>query len=110
MAEYLIVLVVAALVTWLLTPKVRRVAIRLGAVVSPDPRRVHERPTPTLGGAAMYGGVPAALATPPVLPHFPPVFRGTSGPLGLLIRGTTNFAPGALEGIRELVTPGTLGR
>ena len=51
MAEYLIVLVVAALVTWLLTPAVRRVAIRLGAVVSPDARRVHERPTPTLGGA-----------------------------------------------------------
>ena len=50
MAEYLIVLLVAALVTWLLTPVVRRMAIRLGAVVSPDARRVHERPTPTLGG------------------------------------------------------------
>ena len=31
MAEYLIVLVVAALVTWFLTPLVRRMAIRLGA-------------------------------------------------------------------------------
>ena len=62
MAEYLIVLAVAAVVTWLLTPTVRRVAIRLGAVVSPDNRRVHERPTPTLGGAAMYGGFLAAMA------------------------------------------------
>ena len=67
MVEYLIVLVVAALVTWLLTPAVRRVAIRLGAVVSPDARRVHERPTPTLGGAAMYGGFLAAMAAVPAL-------------------------------------------
>jgi len=108
MAEYLIVLVVAALVTWLLTPKVRRVAIRLGAVVSPDPRRVHERPTPTLGGAAMYGGFLAAMATASVLPHFRPVFRGTSEPLGLLIGATTMFAVGALDDLRDVSPPAKL--
>ena len=32
----------------------RRLAIRWGAVVKPDERRVHERPTPTLGGVAMF--------------------------------------------------------
>ena len=108
MAEYLIVLVVAALVTWLLTPVVRRMAIRLGAVVSPDARRVHERPTPTLGGAAMYGGFLAALATASVLPQFRPVFRGTSEPLGLLIGATVMFAVGALDDLREVSPPAKL--
>src|ERR1051325_5965839 len=108
MAEYLIVLVVAALVTWLLTPAVRRMAIRLGAVVSPDARRVHERPTPTLGGAAMYGGFLAPRAVASVLPQFRPVFRGTSEPLGLLIGATTMFAVGALDDLREVSPPAKL--
>ncbi len=108
MAEYLIVLVVAALVTWLLTPVVRRMAIRLGAVVSPDARRVHERPTPTLGGAAMYGGFLAAMATASLLPQFRPVFRGTSEPLGLLIGATTMFAVGALDDLRQVSPPAKL--
>jgi UDP-GlcNAc:undecaprenyl-phosphate/decaprenyl-phosphate GlcNAc-1-phosphate transferase len=108
MAEYLIVLVVAALVTWLLTPAVRRVAIRLGAVVSPDARRVHERPTPTLGGAAMYGGFLAAMAVASVLPQFRSVFRGTSEPLGLLIGATTMFAVGALDDLRDVSPPAKL--
>src|SRR5438067_623375 len=108
MAEYLIVLAVAAVVTWLLTPTVRRVAIRLGAVVSPDNRRVHERPTPTLGGAAMYGGFLAAMAVASVLPKFRPVFRGTSEPLGLLIGATTMFAVGALDDLRDVSPPAKL--
>jgi UDP-GlcNAc:undecaprenyl-phosphate/decaprenyl-phosphate GlcNAc-1-phosphate transferase len=108
MAEYLIVLVVAGLVTWLLTPVVRRVAIRLGAVVSPDARRVHERPTPTLGGAAMYGGFLAAMAAASVLPQFRAVFRGTSEPLGLLIGATTMFAVGALDDLRDVSPPAKL--
>jgi UDP-GlcNAc:undecaprenyl-phosphate GlcNAc-1-phosphate transferase len=108
MAEYLIVLGVAGLVTWLLTPVVRRVAIRLGAVVSPDARRVHERPTPTLGGAAMYGGFLAAMATASVLPQFRAVFRGTSEPLGLLVGATTMFAVGALDDLREVSPPAKL--
>src|SRR5687768_115322 len=108
MAEYLIVLVVAALVTWLLTPFVRRMAIRLGAVVSPDARRVHERPTPTLGGAAMYGGFLAAMAAASVLPQFRAVFRGTSEPLGLLVGATTMFAVGALDDLREVSPPAKL--
>ena len=108
MAEYLIVLVVAALVTWLLTPWVRRVAIRLGAVVSPDHRRVHERPTPTLGGAAMYGGFLAAMAIASVLPQFRSVFRGTSEPLGLLIGATVMFAVGALDDLRDVSPPAKL--
>jgi UDP-GlcNAc:undecaprenyl-phosphate/decaprenyl-phosphate GlcNAc-1-phosphate transferase len=108
MAEYIIVLGVAALVTWALTPPVRRLAVQLGAVVSPDARRVHEHPTPTLGGVAMYGGFLAAMAVASLLPGFRAVFRGTSEPIGLLVGATAMFAVGALDDLREVSPPAKL--
>ena len=57
MREYLLVLLVAASVTYLLTPVARRVAVRLGAMAEPRDRDVHAIPTPRLGGLAMYGGI-----------------------------------------------------
>ncbi|MFN2521623.1 MAG: undecaprenyl/decaprenyl-phosphate alpha-N-acetylglucosaminyl 1-phosphate transferase, partial [Candidatus Limnocylindria bacterium] len=70
MLSYGIVFVVAALVTYLITPAVWRVAVRIGAVVKPDERRVHLRPTPTLGGAGMLVALLAAMAVAAVLPQF----------------------------------------
>ncbi len=54
-AAYGIAFGVALVVTLALTPLVRLLAIRIGAVVKPDERRVHQRPTPTIGGIAMFG-------------------------------------------------------
>jgi UDP-GlcNAc:undecaprenyl-phosphate GlcNAc-1-phosphate transferase len=42
-------------------PLVRRAAVRWGFVDEPSPRKVHTRPTPRLGGAAIYLGCIAAL-------------------------------------------------
>lgn len=55
--------VVAALVSALLTPLVRRFAISRGAVDDPgrDDRRVHQEPIPRWGGLAIYGGIVFAL-------------------------------------------------
>jgi UDP-GlcNAc:undecaprenyl-phosphate/decaprenyl-phosphate GlcNAc-1-phosphate transferase len=47
------VLVAAALASFLLTPLVRRVAIRYGAIDHPDERRVNVRPVPRGGGVAV---------------------------------------------------------
>ena len=60
--EYIIVFAVAASVTWLATFPVRAIARRLALLVLPDDRRVHERPTPTGGGAAMFFGLLVAVA------------------------------------------------
>ena len=62
MSGYLIVLLVAVGTTAITTPIVRRFAERFGVVVAPDERRVHQRPTATLGGAAMYLGFLAGMA------------------------------------------------
>ena len=56
-----VVLGVAAIVTYLFTFVVTRVAPKLGAVVEPDDRRVHQRPPISGGGAAMFVGFLAAL-------------------------------------------------
>lgn len=45
----------AALLTYLLTPAAGRLAVRLGAVDKPGPRKIHQRPIPRLGGIAVVG-------------------------------------------------------
>ncbi|HEU0102683.1 MAG TPA: MraY family glycosyltransferase [Mycobacteriales bacterium] len=74
MREYLLVLLVAAAVTYLLTPIARRVAVRVGAMAEPRDRDVHAIPTPRLGGLAMYGGVAAGLLVAHQLPALRNVF------------------------------------
>ena len=59
---------VAAASTYLLTPLVRRLAIRVGAITEPRDRDVHAIPTPRLGGLAMYGGVVIAMVVAQNLP------------------------------------------
>ncbi|MER6942736.1 MraY family glycosyltransferase [Nonomuraea sp. NPDC000554] len=61
MREYLFMALIAAAVTYLLVPLVRRFAIRIGAVPEVRARDVHTTPTPRLGGLAMYGGLVAGL-------------------------------------------------
>jgi UDP-GlcNAc:undecaprenyl-phosphate GlcNAc-1-phosphate transferase len=73
--EYLLVLLVSAGVTWLLTPLVRRLALRIGAVAEPRDRDVHTERTPRLGGLAMYGGVCAAFLVAHSLPALSAIFK-----------------------------------
>src|SRR5580693_2971574 len=61
MREYALVLLVTAAVTYLLTPLVRRMAVATRAIHEPRARDTHTKPTPLLGGLAMYGGLVAGL-------------------------------------------------
>ena len=105
MAGYLIVLFVAGLTTAAATPVVRTLSERYGAVVAPDERRVHLRPTATLGGLAMYFGFLAGMAVASRLGQFHPVFQGTSEPVGILLGATVIFSVGALDDLREVSAP-----
>jgi len=73
MREYALVCCIAAAVTFLLTPVVRVVARRWGAVARPRDRDVHAIPTPRLGGVAMFGGMAVAL----LVAHLMPTLRRT---------------------------------
>lgn len=62
----------AAVLTCILTPLVRRLALRTGAVDVPDERKDHPRPVPTSGGAAIVAGFLLALAVIGRLPEMQP--------------------------------------
>src|SRR3982751_3263673 len=68
MREYAVVLLTAALVTFVATPVVRMAAIRLRMMAAPRERDVHVIPTPRGGGVAMYLGVAAAILVATRLP------------------------------------------
>jgi UDP-GlcNAc:undecaprenyl-phosphate GlcNAc-1-phosphate transferase len=105
MKGYLVVLLVAVATTALSTPVVRRLAERFGAVVAPDERRVHLRPTATLGGIAMFLGFLAAMAVASRMSQFDPVFEGTSEPAGVILAATVIFGLGLLDDLREVSAP-----
>ena len=47
----------SGIISFLLTPPVKKLAYRIGAIDVPkDGRRMHKRPTPRLGGLAIFGG------------------------------------------------------
>ena len=109
MAGYAAVFAVAAVMTFLFVPIVRRVAIRVGAVVAPGERRVHTTPTPTLGGVAMYLGFLAAMGVAYFVPQFRDnVFESSSEPIGVLVGATVIFAVGLLDDLREVSAPAKL--
>jgi len=57
MAAALVAFFIALLSSLLLTEPVRALALRVGMVDLPGPRKVHMQPIPLLGGLAMYAGV-----------------------------------------------------
>ena len=102
---YLVVVVVAGVVTLGVTPVVRRMAVRVGAVVRPDERRVHERPTPTLGGIAMFAGLLAGVGTAWGMGAFDEVFAGNTEPLGLVVAAAIILLVGVIDDIVEVSAP-----
>jgi UDP-GlcNAc:undecaprenyl-phosphate GlcNAc-1-phosphate transferase len=60
---------IAFLATFGLTPFVRRLALKGGALDHPDGRKKHLRPTPKLGGVAVIAGFVLALGQRPLLDH-----------------------------------------
>ncbi|HYH34691.1 MAG TPA: MraY family glycosyltransferase [Nocardioides sp.] len=103
MREYLLVFLVAAAVTYLLTVVAREIALRVGAVAEVRDRDVHAEPIPYLGGLALFGGLVAAYAVGRELP-----FLSTAGPFvfqdagAVLLAGGLVCAVGVLDDLFEL--------
>jgi UDP-GlcNAc:undecaprenyl-phosphate GlcNAc-1-phosphate transferase len=60
----LLAFLIALFASLVLTVPVRALALRVGMVDLPGPRKVHLRPIPLLGGLAMYGAVVLAVLFP----------------------------------------------
>jgi UDP-GlcNAc:undecaprenyl-phosphate GlcNAc-1-phosphate transferase len=81
---YLFVLLIAAAVTFLFTPAARLVARRFGAMTAVRARDVHTRPTPRLGGVAMFLGIAAAILISSRIPFLHPLFESSTRPWAIL--------------------------
>lgn len=85
---YILALIIALLASFLLTPYVKQLAFRIGAVDKPDARKVHTRIMPRLGGVAIYlAFLLAVVCSLPV----------TRDVLGILLGGTWIVFVGILD-------------
>ena len=84
MREYILCLVAAAAVTYLLTPVAREFAKKWKVMAPVRDRDVHDTPTPLLGGLAMVGGLLAGGILASKLPMMSAVFDSGRTPLALL--------------------------
>ena len=94
--------IIALAVTWFLTPLVRNLAFKYGAVDDPkrDDRRIHKEPLPRWGGIAIYLGI--AIAVLAVLPFAYP--NSVAYPLylvGIIGVGAFLVIAGALDDLYQ---------
>ena len=87
MREYLLCLLAAVAVTYLLTPPVRKLALRFGFMAEVRDRDVHDEAMPRLGGLAMLGGILAGILLASKLPRMRAVFEGGDNPAIALLSG-----------------------
>jgi len=99
--EYLLVFLVAAAVSYLLTVIAREIALRTGAVAEVRDRDVHAVPIPYFGGIAMLGGLGAGFL---VAHHLPFLSRSNvfDDAGAVLIGGAIICAVGVLDDLIEL--------
>lgn len=105
LSAYLIVGATAAVVTFLATPLVRRLSVRLGAVAQPDPRHVHLEPTPRGGGAAMMVGLVGGFIAAWVISDFSSVMAARTEMVGVVVAGAVIFSVGFIDDVREISAP-----
>lgn len=110
--HYAFIFAVGLVVTLVVTPLVRRFALKRGLVDYPGGRKVHTKPIPRLGGVAIFAGVMAAVG----VEAFGEAFVGWNGTivgggtarvrvLGVLIGLTVIFLVGLYDDLKTL-SPG----
>ncbi|WP_182111654.1 MULTISPECIES: MraY family glycosyltransferase [unclassified Actinotalea] len=102
MRVYLLVMLVAAAVTYLTTPLARWVALRSGAITAVRDRDVHATPTPRMGGLAMLLGMAVALLLASRMPFLARVFEDSHQAWAILGGATLVCLLGMADDIWDL--------
>lgn len=90
-------LIVAFLASILLTPLVKRLAIRIGAVDAPNYRKVHARIMPRLGGLAIYAAFMIGIILLKVVTDFQSPYL-----YAILIAASIIVLTGVIDDMREI--------
>ena len=106
--SYLLVFAVSAGVTFLATPLVRQVSLRVGWIDRPSDRKIHPRPTPTVGGLAIYLGVAAGLVATRFVPFLADLYETSSDLDAAAVAGTLIVALGVVDDTRGVSALGKL--
>lgn len=61
-SRFIPIILASGLISFILTPFLRRLADKMGFVDNPNARKVHVSPVPMLGGVAIYIGIAGAVA------------------------------------------------
>ena len=111
MQVYILAFALSLALALLLTPLARRLAVWLGAVDMPHDRKVHENPTPTLGGIAIFLAVVISLLASKVLIGLTSAVSAPQGMaealssyqlLGIILSSTFIVLLGAYDDMRRL--------
>lgn len=102
--DYVLVLIGAFLLSLFLTPIVRSIAFRVGAVDNPNARRINKLPMPSSGGLAIFLSflVSALILMPKVLKGIPGVVSYFDYILPVVIAALIITATGYIDDIFEL--------
>lgn len=100
--EYILVLLVAMVITFMLAPVCRSMALRSGAVAIVRDRDVHARPIPYFGGLAMLGGVAVAFVLASSLPFLGKHRVVTNDSYTILLAAAIICGVGVLDDIFDL--------
>lgn len=93
MQTYILAFTIALAVAYFITPQVKDLAIKLGALDAPDDRKVHTRPIPRMGGLAIYAAFMLAVVAS---------MHISREIMGLLVGGTVILIVGIIDDLKPL--------
>ncbi|MGH4138494.1 glycosyltransferase family 4 protein [Clostridium sp.] len=95
MSNFYILAIITALISFIITPLVKKFAIRINAIDVPkDERRVHSKPVPVMGGLAIYISFVIGVI----------LYNGllSDSQLGIIIGATVIVMGGIIDDIKDL--------
>lgn len=93
MQAYIFAFIIAVAIAYFSTPQVKKFAIEAGALDTPDERKVHSKPTPRMGGLAIYFAVIIAIFVS---------MKINSQILGIVAGGTVMLLIGIIDDLKQL--------
>jgi len=105
MTPYVGVFLATAAAVLGVTPLVRLLAVKVGAIDRPSDRKVHPKPTPTLGGIGLLAGALVGLGVAYLFPEFRRLFRQTFELQGTILGAVVITGVGLVDDFRALPAP-----
>ena len=104
MLKYLILFLIASVFSFLLTPLLRSFAIKVGAIDIPGGRKIHDQPTPRLGGLSVFISFNLILLITSQIGffHFPTHFLTEIKFVWLFIASAIVLGLGAVDDFRRM--------